>query len=119
MAYVEGFITPVPKKNLAKYKKSAKLAAKVFLEYGAIEYTECQGDNTPKGKITSFPQAIKLKPTEIVFFSWVRFESKASRNKIMKAVMKDPRFQNPDMMPFDGTRMIYGGFKTMVRVESI
>ena len=114
MAYVEGFVTPVPKKNLAKYRKSAKKAAKVFLEYGALEYTECLGDNIPKGKVTSFPMSVKLKPTEVVCFSWVVFKNKGQRNKVMKAVMKDPRFQNPDMMPFDGMRMIYGSFKTMV-----
>jgi uncharacterized protein YbaA (DUF1428 family) len=114
--YVDGFVVPIPKKNIAKYKKVAKLAGKVWMEYGALEYIECIADDAKPGKITSFPQSVKLKSNEVVFFSWIVYESKAQRNKILKQVMKDPRIKDmgPEMMPFDGKRMIYGGFKQAV-----
>lgn len=116
MAYVDGFVVPVPKKNVAAYKKLAKLAGKVWMEYGAIEYIECQGDDVKPGKWTSFPQSVKLKKDEVVFFSWIVYKSKAQRNSILKKVMKDPRLSSmgPGMVPFDGKRMIYGGFKQLV-----
>ena len=114
--YIDGFIVPVPKKNLAAYRKVAKLAGKIWMEYGALQYMECVGDDTPKGKLTSFPRSVQLKPSEVVFFSWIVYKSKADRNRIMKLVMSDKRIENlgPAMMPFDGKRMIYGGFKPMV-----
>jgi len=114
--YVDGFIVPVPKKNIEKYKKMAKLAGKVWKEYGALEYTECIADDVKPGKWTSFPQSVKLKPSEVVFFSWITYKSKAQRDRIMKQVMEDSRLKDmgPDMMPFDGKRMIYGGFQTAV-----
>ncbi len=114
--YVDGFVLPVPKKNVDKYKKVAKLAAKVWLEYGALEYYECMGDDVKPGKVTSFPQSVKLKADEVVFFSWIVYKSRSQRDRILKKVMADPRIKDmgPEMMPFDGKRMIYGGFKPVI-----
>ncbi len=115
--YVDGFLVPVPKKNMAAYKKIAKLMGKIWLEHGALEYTECVGDDVQKGKVTSFPQSVKLKSGEVVVFSWVVYKSKGDRNRIMKKVMNDPRLaemMDPDKMPFDGMRMMWGGFKPFV-----
>ena len=116
--YVDGFIVPVPKKNIAAYKKMAKLSAKVWLDHGAIDYVECMGDDVPAGKNTSFPKSVKLKTGEVVFFSWVTYKSRADRNRVMKKVMSDPRLaamMNGDKMPFDGMRMFWGGFKPAVK----
>ena len=114
--YVDGFVIPVPKKNVAAYKKVAKIAGKVWKEYGALEYIECMADDVKPGKHTSFPQSVKLKNNEVVFFSYIVYKSRAQRNSILKKVMKDPRIAGfgPEMMPFDGKRMIYGGFKPLV-----
>lgn len=114
--YVDGFVVPVPKKNVEAYKKIAKKAGKIWLEHGALEYYECQGDDVKPGKWTSFPQSVKLKPTETVFFSWIVYKSRAHRDRVLKKVMKDERLMSmtPDQMPFDGKRMIYGGFKPVV-----
>jgi uncharacterized protein YbaA (DUF1428 family) len=114
--YVDAFITPVPKKNLMLYKKSAKTMMKIMKELGALEYVEYTSDDVEWGKTTSFPRSVKLKPSEVVFFSYITYKSKAHRNGIMKKVMKDPRMQDPEMMPFDGKRMIYGGFKKFVQM---
>ena len=116
--YVDGFVLPVPKKNVDKYKKVAKLAAKVWLEYGALEYYECMGDDVKPGKVTSFPQSVKLKADEVVFFSWIVYKSRSQRDRILKKVMADPRIKDmgPEMMPFDGKRMIYGGFKPVINL---
>lgn len=114
--YVDGFVLPIPKKNVEKYKKIAKLACKIWLEHGAIEYHECMADDVKPGKITSFPMSVKLKPTEVVFFSWIVYKSRSHRDKVLKKVMADPRIakMGPEMMPFDGKRMIYGGFKPVI-----
>lgn len=112
--YIDGFLVPVPKKNLKLYKKAAQKAGKIWLKYGALEYVECQADDVKKGKWTSFPQSVKLKPNEVVFFSWIVYKSKAHRDRVMKKVMKDPALQDPTMMPYDGKRMVFGGFKPMV-----
>ena len=113
--YVDGFITPIPKKNVEKYRKVAKIAGKVWMEHGAISYVECMGDDVPMGKTTSFPQAVKLKKDEIVFFSWATYKSRAHRDRVMEKVMSDPRLKNmEEMMPFDGSRMIFGGFVPVV-----
>lgn len=115
--YVDGFIVPVPKTNLKAYQKMAKLACKVWMEHGALEYIECKGDDVKPGKWTSFPQSVKLKSNEVVFFSWITYKSKKHRDQVMKKVMKDPRMaesMTPDKMPFDGKRMIYGGFTPFV-----
>lgn len=116
MSYVDGFIVAVPKKKLGEYRKLAKLAGKVWREYGATNFTECVADDVPMGKITSFPRSVKQKPTETVVFAWITYKSRAERDRINKKVMADPRLKNmtPKTMPFDAKRMIYGGFKVMV-----
>lgn len=117
--YVDGFILPVPKKNIAKYKKMAKLAGKVWRDHGAIDYVECVAEDVKPGKLTSFPQSVKLKKGEVVFFSWATYKTKAHRNKVMKKVMADPRlaeFMDPKKMPFDGKRMFWGGFTPVVKL---
>jgi uncharacterized protein YbaA (DUF1428 family) len=117
MSYVDGFVVPVPKKNLDEYRKLAKLSAKVWREHGALEYYECVADDVKKGKYTSFPQSVKLKPSETVVFAWVRYKSRAHRDSVMKRVMKDKRLtgmMDPKSLPFDGKRMFWGGFKTMI-----
>lgn len=114
--YVDGFVLPVPKKNRAAYVKMAKLGRKVWLDHGALEYYECVADDVKPGKYTSFPQSVKLKKGEEVWFSWAVYKSKRDRDRIMKKVMSDPRMQGygPQNMPFDGQRMFWGGFKMVV-----
>jgi uncharacterized protein YbaA (DUF1428 family) len=117
MPYVDGFVLAVPKKNVQAYKRLAQKAGKVWKEYGALEFRECVADDVKKGKWTSFPRSVKLKPSETVFFSWIVYKSRAHRDRINAKVMKDPRISGMmDMkdMPFDPKRMIYGGFKVMV-----
>jgi uncharacterized protein YbaA (DUF1428 family) len=119
MKYVDGFIVPVPKKNLQSYRRMAQKAGKIWKEYGALEYIECAADDVKPGKLTSFPQSVKLKPDEIAVFSWIVFKSRAHRDRVNKKVMNDPRLtgmMDPKAMPFDSKRMIYGGFKTMVEL---
>lgn len=119
VGYVDGFVLPVPRKNLGKYKKMAKLAGKVWLEHGALDYFECQGDDVPSGRVTSFAKSVKLKKGEVVFFSWATYKSKAHRDRVMKKVMADPRLadmMNLDALPFDGMRMFWGGFKPVVKL---
>jgi len=119
MRYVDGFIVAVPKKNLAAYKKIATKAGKIWKEYGALEYVEAVAEDVKPGKLTSFPQSVKLKPGETVVFSWIVYKSRADRDRIMKKVMSDPRLakmMDPKDMPFDGKRMIYGGFETIVEL---
>ena len=117
MSYVDGFIVPVPRKKLAAYRSIAKKAGKVWREHGALEYTESVADDVKKGKWTSFPRSVKLKGGETVVFSWIVYKSRKDRDRVLKKVMSDPRLKkmmNPKAMPFDGKRMIYGGFKTFV-----
>lgn len=119
MNYVDGFVVPVPKKKLAAYRRMATIAGKVWREFGAIEYVECVADDVKPGKLTSFPQSVKLKPGEVVVFSWVVYKSRAQRDRVMKKVMADPRLRkmmNPKTQPFDGKRMFWGGFTTMVQL---
>jgi uncharacterized protein YbaA (DUF1428 family) len=118
MSYVDGFVLPVPTKNLAAYKRMAKLGAKIWMEHGALEYRECVADDVQPGKLTSFPQSVKLKKGETVIFAWIVYKSRASRDRINAKVMKDPRlaaFMDPKSLPFDGKRMFWGGFKTLVK----
>ena len=117
MTYVDGFVVPVPKDKMPDYKKLATKAGKIWREHGALAYVECVGDDVPVGKLTSFPKAVKLKPSEIAVFSWIVYKSRSHRDAVMKKVMADPRLK-PDMtnMPFDGKRMIFGGFKTFVEM---
>lgn len=114
--YVDGFIVPVPKAKLAAYKKMARLGAKVWRDHGALEYIECVADDAPVGKLTSFPRSVKLKDDEVVVFSYIVYKSRKDRDRINKAAMNDPRFNgmDPSKLPFDGKRMIYGGFKSFV-----
>ncbi len=117
MHYVDGFVVPVPRKNLKAYKRMATKASKVWRDHGALEFVECVADDVKKGKWTSFPRSVKLKPGEVVVFSYIVYKSRKDRDRVMGKVMKDPRLadmMNPKEMPFDGKRMIWGGFKTMV-----
>jgi uncharacterized protein YbaA (DUF1428 family) len=117
MSYVDGFLLPIPKKNLKAYQRIARLAGKVWREHGALDYKECVADDVKPGKWTSFPQAVKLKPGEAVWFSWILYKSRKHRDSVNKKVMKDKRItgmMDPKSMPFDGRRMMWGGFKVMV-----
>ncbi len=119
MNYIDGFVLPVPVKNLAAYHQMTRKAGKVWREHGALEFRECVADDVKPGKFTSFPQSVKLKPGEIVVFSWIVYKSRAYRDRVNAKVMKDPRItamMNPKTMPFDGKRMFWGGFKVMVEV---
>jgi uncharacterized protein YbaA (DUF1428 family) len=115
MAYVDGFVAAVPTANREKYRKHAEDAAVVFKDHGALKVVECWGDDVPDGKVTSFQMAVKRKDDETVVFSWVVWPSRKVRDEGMKNVMADPRVQ-PDVspMPFDGQRLIYGGFEAIV-----
>jgi uncharacterized protein YbaA (DUF1428 family) len=117
MTYVDGFVVPVATADRETYRKFAEDAAHVFKEHGALRVVECWGDEVPEGKLTSFPMAVKRGENETVVFAWVVWPSKQVRDEGMKAVMADSRFQ-PDThpMPFDGKRMIYGGFEVIVDV---
>lgn len=114
--YVDGFIVPVPKKNIAAYRKLSRKAGKIWMEHGALEYRECIADDVKPGKTTSFPQSVKLKPNEVVWFSWIVYKSRKHRDAVNKKVMSDPRLDamSPAAAPFDSKRMIYGGFKVDV-----
>jgi uncharacterized protein YbaA (DUF1428 family) len=115
MAYVDGFVLPVPQKNRAAYVKMARMGRKVWMEHGAIAYHECVADDVKPGKVTSFPQAVKLKKGEEVWFSWAVYKNRRHRDQVMKKVMTDPRMNAyANGMPFDGKRMFWGGFKTVV-----
>jgi uncharacterized protein YbaA (DUF1428 family) len=118
--YVDGFVVPVPKKKVGEYRRLARLAGKLWIEHGALEYRECMADDVKPGKQTSFPQSVKLKPSEVVWFSWIVFKSRRHRDLVNARVMNDPRLQaiGPDVVPFDMKRMIYGGFKTVVDLSS-
>lgn len=111
--YVDGFIIPVPKRRLAAYRKIATLSRKVWIEHGALDYVETIADDVPKGVRTSFPRSVKLKAGETVLFSWITYKSRAHRDAVNAKVMKDPRLAAVmgGEVPFDGARMIYGGFK--------
>ena len=116
MNYVDGFLVPVPKKNLPAYRRMARKAGKIWMKHGALAHVECAADDVKPGKLTSFPQSVKLKPGETVIFSWFVYKSRRDRDRVNAAVMKDPWMAGMDMksMPFDGKRMIYGGFKVIV-----
>lgn len=121
MEYVDGFIVPVPKKNIAAYRSLARKAGKIWREHGALDYRECIAEDVKPGKLTSFPQSVKLKPGEVVVFSWITYKSRKDRDRVNAKVMKDPRLagmMTPEAMPFDGKRMIYGGFDTLVKLKA-
>ncbi|MQA74530.1 MAG: DUF1428 family protein [Solirubrobacterales bacterium] len=117
--YVDGFLVPVPKRNLSAYRRTARHAGKIWREYGALEYRECVADDVKKGELTSFPRSVQLKRGETVVFSWIVFKSRAHRDRVNAKVMEDPRvadMMGAKAMPFDGKRMIYGGFEVAVDV---
>ncbi|MGI8527532.1 MAG: DUF1428 domain-containing protein [Pseudolabrys sp.] len=117
MAYVDGFLVPVPRRKLNAYLAMSRKCGKIWRKHGAIEYRECVADDVKKGKWTSFPQSVKLKRGEVVVYSWIVYKTRAARDKTNKAVFKDPRMapmMNPKKMPFDGKRMMWGGFKLAV-----
>jgi len=119
MSYVDGFVVPVPLARLADYRKLARKAGKIWREHGALSYVECVADDVKPGEATSFPQSVKLKEGEVVVFSYIVYKSRRDRDRINKAVMADPRLAatcDPTKMPFDGKRMIYGGFKSIVEL---
>ena len=119
MAYVDGFVLPVPKNNIEKYREIATKAGKVWREHGALEYRECVADDVKPGEVTSFPQSVNLKDDETVVFAYIVFNSRAHRDEVNAKVMSDPRLNEMmDMknMPFDGKRMFWGGFETLVEL---
>ena len=119
MSYVDGFVVPVPTKNLAAYRRMARKAGKVWRDHGAVDYKECVADDVKPGKHTSFPQSVKLKAGETVVFSWIVYKSRAQRDRVNAKAMADPRLaemMDPKKMPFDGKRMFFGGFKVFVSV---
>ena len=117
--YIDGFVLPIPKRKVAAYRKMARVAGKVWRDHGALDYVESMADDVKPGKVTSFPQAVKLKKNETVWFSYIVYKSRRHRDQVNAKVMKDPRlakYMDPKKMPFDGMRMFWGGFKVMVRV---
>ena len=117
MAYVDGFVVPVPKRKVKAYRSMAQKAGKVWREHGALEYRECIADDVKWGKRTSFPRSVKQKPGETVMFSYIVYKSKADRDRVNKKVMADKRLagmMDLKSLPFDAKRMIYGGFKVLV-----
>ena len=117
MSHVDGFVVPVPLKNLPAYRRMARKAGKVWREYGALDYKEWISDDVKVGKLTSFPRSVKLKRGETVVFSWIVYKSRSHRDRVNAKVMKDPRLaemMDPKSMPFDGKRLIYGGFKLLI-----
>lgn len=115
--YVDGFVIPVPKKKLSQYRKMARIGAKIWKKYGALEYFECVGDDlSPALAGTSFPKLARVKKGETVIFSFIVYKSRKHRDSVNAKVMKDPAMNEPQItaMPFDMKRMAYGGFKTIV-----
>ena len=116
--YVDGFIIPVPRNKIADYRRLAQKAGRVWREHGALDFVECVADDVKPGKLTSFPQSVKLKKNETVMFSWITYKSRAHRDRVNKKVMADPRLNDMmkgKTMPFDGKRMIFGGFSVLVQ----
>ncbi len=117
MTYVDGFVVPVPKRKIEAYRKMARKAGKIWREHGALAFHECVADDVPYGKRTSFPRAVKVKPSETVMFSYIVYRSRKQRDRVNARVMKDKRLASMMEMkntPFDARRMIYGGFRSIV-----
>ena len=112
--YVDGFVLPVPKKNIKAYRRIASKAGRIWREHGALAYVECIGDDVKPGKHTTFPQSVKLKADEVAWFSWIVYKSRADRDAIMEKVMADPRLKGD--MPFDAKRLIFGGFEMLFQM---
>ena len=117
MPYVDGFVLAVPKDKIEAYKAMAKLGSEVWMEHGALSYVECFADDVPYGELTSFPRAVQAKDDEIVVFAWVVYDSRQSRDTVMAKVMADERLKMDwSAMPFDGKRMIFGGFQPFIQL---
>ncbi|QEN86782.1 DUF1428 family protein [Labrys sp. KNU-23] len=117
MTYVDGFVVAVPKQNLKAYEEMARLGGQVWMEHGALSYVECVADDVPYGEVTSFPRAVQAKEDEIVIFSWVTYRSREERDAVMAKVMADPRLEGSMAnAPFDGKRMIFGGFTSLIEM---
>jgi uncharacterized protein YbaA (DUF1428 family) len=117
MPYVDGFVLAVPKANLERYKAMARQASEVWMEHGALSYVEALAEDTPYGELTSFPRAVLARDDEVVIFAWATYPDRAARDATMAKVMADPRLDmKPEDMPFDGKRMIFGGFESFVAV---
>ena len=115
MKYVDGYVLPVPKKNLKAYIRMARMGQRLWRKYGALDYKECVGDDLKTKWGTPFPRMMKLKPGEIVVFSYIVFKSRAHRDRVNAMVMKEmEKMSEPQEMPFDVKRMVYGGFKVLV-----
>ncbi|WP_234680789.1 DUF1428 domain-containing protein [Bradyrhizobium monzae] len=118
MPYVDGFVLAVAKDKIEAYKALARTACAVWMEHGALDYVECIGDDVPYGELTSFPRAVMATEDEVVVFSWIVYRDRASRDAVNAKVMADPRLKGSDM-PFDGKRMIYGGFTTLLQARDV
>jgi uncharacterized protein YbaA (DUF1428 family) len=121
MPYVDGFVLPLPKRNLKTYRRLATKAGRIWREHGAVDYWECVADDVKPGKVASFPRSVRLKSGETVLFAWIVFKSRAHRDQVNAKVIADPRLaemMDAKVMPFDAKRMIYGGFKPLVRVPT-
>ncbi|MBN9036550.1 MAG: DUF1428 family protein [Rhizobiales bacterium] len=117
MSYVDGFVIALPKANIDAYKKMAELGREVWMSHGALAYAECLGDDVPYGEVTSFPRAVQAKEDETVVFSWIVYRDRAHRDEVNRKVMNDPRMAGAmESAPFDGKRMIYGGFQPFIEV---
>jgi uncharacterized protein YbaA (DUF1428 family) len=117
MPYVDGFVVAVPRQKLDAYKALARTAGEVWKEHGALSYVECIADDVPYGELTSFPRAVQAKEDEVVVFSWITYESRERRDAVNAKVMADPRLKHEmSNMPFDGKRMIYGGFTSFLEL---
>jgi uncharacterized protein YbaA (DUF1428 family) len=114
MAYVDGFVLPVPKDKIDAYKAQAKRAGDIWKEHGALDFVECVGDDVPYGEVTSFPRAVLAKENEVVIFSWIVYRNRAERDAINAKVMADPRIEKE--LPFDGKRLIFGGFEMWLKM---
>lgn len=119
--YVDGFVVPVPRRNLDAYRRMAEHAGKIWMEHGALQYWEAVGDDVKPGKVTSFPQSVQLKDDEVVVFSWIVYRSRKERDAINAKVMEDARMKDmmdPKSLPFDGMRMFWGGFEALVELPA-
>ena len=119
MPYVDGFVVPVPKSNIEAYRKMSVVCGEIWREYGALQFRECVGDDVKPGKLTSFPQSVNLQEGETVVFSWIVYVSREERDRINAKVMEDPRMKasmDAANYPFDGARMFWGGFRTIVEL---
>ena len=118
MKYIDTFVLPIPKKKLDEYKKGARKMAKLWKEHGALEYVECVADNVKKGKVTSFPQSVKLKRNETIVIGWAGYRSRKHRDRVVARVMQDPRIQKimtENMTMVDGMRIYFGGFEAFLK----